>query len=86
MRRGPRGLSAEELVLWRKVAEACGRDPASFPFRHEAVRPGDQRHMQADVARAAEVLGWRQCFGATGRVSSFVSAASQSEHDTQDPS
>ncbi len=46
-------------VLWRKVAEACGRDPASFPFRHEAVRPGDQRHMQADVARAAEVLGWR---------------------------
>ena len=46
-------------TLWRRIAEVCGRDPATFPFRHEDVRPGDQRHMQADIQRAADVLGWR---------------------------
>jgi UDP-glucose 4-epimerase len=45
--------------LWRRVALLCGRAPESYPHRHEAVRPGDQRHMQADITRADEVLGWR---------------------------
>jgi UDP-glucose 4-epimerase len=44
--------------LWRRVAVACGRDPHTYAFRHEGPRPGDQRHMQADIARVANVLGW----------------------------
>jgi len=45
--------------LWRRLAEVCGHDPSTYPVRYEEVRPGDQRHMQADVQRAADVLGWK---------------------------
>ena len=44
--------------LWRGAVAACGHDPDAWPVSYEAVRPGDQRHMQADIGRAAEVLGW----------------------------
>ena len=45
--------------LWRAAVKACGQDPDSWDVSCGEARPGDQRHMQADIARAAAVLGWR---------------------------
>jgi UDP-glucose 4-epimerase len=44
--------------LWRGAVAACGHDPDSWPVSYEELRPGDQRHMQADIGRVREVLGW----------------------------
>ena len=44
--------------LWRGAVAACGHDPDAWPVSYEAVRPGDQRHMLADLGGAAVVLGW----------------------------
>ena len=44
--------------LWRGAVSACGHDPDSWPVSYEGPRPGDQRHMQASISRAHEVLGW----------------------------
>lgn len=30
----------------------------SYPVRYTAVRPGDQRHMAADITKAAQILDW----------------------------
>jgi len=44
--------------LWQRAVTACGHDPATWPFRRTDGRPGDQRHMQADISRARASLGW----------------------------
>jgi len=44
--------------LWRAAVSGCGQDPDAWPVSYEKVRPGDQRHMQADISRVGEVLGW----------------------------
>lgn len=38
--------------------EALGHSRADWEIRYTPVRPGDQRHMEADISRAREVLGW----------------------------
>ena len=32
---------------------------ATYPVRYAPVRPGDQRHMAADITKASRILGWR---------------------------
>ena len=44
--------------LWRASVAACGQDPDAWPVSYEDGRPGDQRHMVADISRASDVLGW----------------------------
>ncbi|MEE2828679.1 MAG: SDR family NAD(P)-dependent oxidoreductase [Myxococcota bacterium] len=44
--------------LWRAAVQACGADPDTWPVQRTPNRPGDQRHMQADISRAREILGW----------------------------
>jgi UDP-glucose 4-epimerase len=44
--------------LWRAAAAACGADPDAWPVTYEEVRPGDQRHMRADISAVERVLGW----------------------------
>ena len=44
--------------LWRMAVAACGEDPERWPVSYEGGRPGDQRHMRADISRARDVLGW----------------------------
>ncbi len=44
--------------LWRMAVVACGEDPDAWPVSYEGSRPGDQRHMRADISRAEAVLGW----------------------------
>ena len=40
------------------VLAAEGHDRKRYEIRYERERPGDQRHMQADISRTREVLGW----------------------------
>ncbi len=37
---------------------AFGLDPARYPVKFFPVRPGDQRHMQADIRRTRKILAW----------------------------
>jgi UDP-glucose 4-epimerase len=45
-------------ALWQLTVEACGEDPATWPILRIPGRCGDQRHMQADISRARDALGW----------------------------
>lgn len=45
--------------LWRHAVRAAGQDPDTWPVSYEEGRPGDQRHMRADIGLADEVLSWR---------------------------
>lgn len=40
-----------------------GRSRKTHPVRYEPLRPGDQRHMVADVTKARQVLGWEPKVG-----------------------
>ena len=44
--------------LWRRAVAACGEDPDTWPLIRTPGRPGDQRHMQADIGRATTALNW----------------------------
>ena len=38
---------------------AFGLDPKSYPVKYYPVRPGDQRHMEADISKTKKLLNWR---------------------------
>jgi UDP-glucose 4-epimerase len=57
------GTEIDMNTLWRLIVRRCGHDPAAWPHRHEAARPGDQRRMVAAIGRAREILGWRPQVG-----------------------
>jgi UDP-glucose 4-epimerase len=38
---------------------AFGLDPKSYPVHYFPARPGDQRHMEADISKTKRVLGWK---------------------------
>jgi len=44
--------------LWQRAVKACGQQPSTWPVRRTLGRPGDQRHMQADISRVQDALGW----------------------------
>jgi UDP-glucose 4-epimerase len=52
-----RGGRVTLLELWDRVCAAVGAERLEPVF--EPPRAGDVRHSQADVSRAAELLGWR---------------------------
>ena len=41
------------------VLAAFGKSRSTYSVVYEALRPGDQRHMEADVSKAASLLRWR---------------------------
>ena len=49
-------ISVNELI--RTDIQAFGLDPKNYPIYHFPGRPGDQRHMQADISKTRRVLGW----------------------------
>jgi UDP-glucose 4-epimerase len=52
-----RSISINTLV--RTDIAAFGRDPATYPIKYFPVRPGDQRHMRADIGKTLRALkGW----------------------------
>ena len=50
-------ISMNQLV--GKILKAAGRDEKNYDIRYSAERPGDQKHMQADVRMLRETLQWR---------------------------
>ena len=44
--------------LWRLAVSACDADPDAWPVSYDEGRPGDQRHMCADISAAKQQLGW----------------------------
>lgn len=40
------------------VLAAFGKNRDTYEVGYEPVRPGDQRHMEADIQKAKELLGW----------------------------
>ena len=49
-------ISVNELI--RTDLRAFGLDPRSYPIHYYPARPGDQRHMQADIRKTRNVLKW----------------------------
>lgn len=49
-------ISINQLV--RTDIAAFGEDPKAYPIEHFTVRPGDQRHMQADIRKTKALLKW----------------------------
>lgn len=50
-------ISINKLV--RTDIAAFGRNPKTYPVRYYPVRPGDQRHMQADISKTRRILKWK---------------------------
>jgi len=53
------GESLSMNRLADEILAARGRSRADYPVERGPERPGDQRHMTADIRRAREVLGWQ---------------------------
>ena len=49
-------ISVNKLVA--TDIKAFGHDPRSYPVKYFPVRPGDQRHMQADIRKTKKLLNW----------------------------
>lgn len=45
--------------LVETIIRAFGKDPATYPIRHKKERPGDQRHMEADMRLAKKTLSFK---------------------------
>lgn len=41
------------------VLKALGKSRREHPILYDKKRPGDQRHMEADISKAREILGWK---------------------------
>jgi len=68
-----------ELV--RAVLAADGQSMDSYDVSYEPVRPGDQRHMEADISKAGELLGWNPEVGfGKGMAKTFEWAKTQEEN------
>ncbi len=50
-------ISINKLV--RTDIAAFGLNPKTYPIQYFSVRPGDQRHMQADIRKTKRLLGWK---------------------------
>jgi UDP-glucose 4-epimerase len=49
--------SMNELV--RRILAGFGHDPGQYPINYYEERPGDQRHMTADISAVCETLDWQ---------------------------
>ena len=49
-------ISINKLV--RTDIAAFGENPKTYPIQYFDVRPGDQRHMQADIRKTKKLLKW----------------------------
>ena len=50
-------VSVNELVKY--IIKIFGYDPKKYCVKYFDARPGDQRHMQADISKAAKLLKWK---------------------------
>lgn len=40
------------------ILTTVGKDPTTYPINHKPERPGDQRHMRADITKMNQATGW----------------------------
>lgn len=52
-----RSISINTLV--RTDIAAFGKNPKTYPILYFPTRPGDQRHMRADIRKTRRALGWK---------------------------
>jgi len=52
-----RSLSINQLA--QRTIAACGYQPDEYEIIRVPARPGEQRSVQADIARAKSILGWK---------------------------
>jgi UDP-glucose 4-epimerase len=52
------GTQTSINTLWRLAVAACDADPDAWPVSFGEARPGDQRHMVADISAVQQSLGW----------------------------
>ncbi len=50
-------ISVNKLV--HTDIKAFGLNPKTYPIQYFPVRPGDQRHMQADISKTRRLLNWK---------------------------
>lgn len=62
------------------VLEAFGRSRSDYEVRHLDGRPGEQRHVEADISRIKSSLGWQPRVGFKEGLAETVKWARQ-EHD-----
>lgn len=56
-----RSVAINDLV--DTVLATFGHTRESYPVRYEPLRPGDQKHMTADIGKAQQMLGWQPQVG-----------------------
>ena len=61
------------------VLAAFDRNRDNYKVKYELVRPGDQRHMEADIKKARELLGWNPKVNFTEGMADTVKWASMQE-------
>jgi UDP-glucose 4-epimerase len=54
-----RGTRYSINQLAETILAAFGRSRETYSVEHAPLRPGDQRHMVADISKARQVLGWQ---------------------------
>lgn len=52
------GMSISVNKLVDTIIKKCGKDRKKYKVKYCPARPGDQRHMQADITKAKKLLGW----------------------------
>lgn len=71
-------ISINRLV--DEVLTASGTSRADYPIQHGPLRPGDQRHMSADISKARRLLDWQPQVGlAEGLKNTLVWARKEME-------
>ncbi|MFP4465780.1 MAG: SDR family NAD(P)-dependent oxidoreductase [Candidatus Goldiibacteriota bacterium] len=50
-------VSVNRLI--KMILKGFGKNPAKYRINHKPARPGDQRHMQADISPVKRALKWK---------------------------
>ena len=72
------GTSIAIRQLAHEVIAACGYPPSTYPLVWEPLRPGDQRHMVADIGVARQLLEWRPAIALAPGIKRTLAWARQS--------
>jgi len=70
--------------LWRLAVSSCDAQPESWDVSYGPGRPGDQRHMVADISAARDRLGWQPTTSLEDGVRATVSWARTDSGNTGD--
>jgi UDP-glucose 4-epimerase len=70
-------ISVNELT--RSIIKVLGKNPKTYPISYKTARPGDQRHMRADISSVCSDLKWKPKNPLEKGLSSTIAWAQQSQ-------